>query len=231
MHTNIAVIIPAAGSGTRMGGDVPKPFLKIGGETVLTRTLRCFNHPDVVVQIILAISPECKEMAQQAVFNARLDVPVIFANGGSERMYSIANALKKVDSTAQIIAVHDAVRPFLSRELFLRLIEGCGRVGACIPALPVTDTIKIQDEAGFVVATPNRNLLRSVQTPQLFKRTLLQDAYRYAIENNYFSTDDAGIVEQFGAKVLLAEGDANNFKLTYVSDMERAEELIRKSKL
>lgn len=211
-----------------MGGGLPKPYLQIGGEAVLTRTLRCFNHPDYVGQIVIAISPSCKELADEAVQRAAVDIPVTFVEGGSERMYSIANALKALSDSVGMVAVHDAVRPFVSRRLLVELIEKCVQTGASIPGVPVTDTIKIIGGQGEVVSTPQRSTLRSIQTPQIFSRTLIVDAYRYALKKKVFGTDDAAIVEQFGGTVSVIDGEMNNFKITYPSDIQRAEELISK---
>ncbi|MCH8496486.1 MAG: 2-C-methyl-D-erythritol 4-phosphate cytidylyltransferase [Balneolales bacterium] len=227
---DLSVIVPAAGSGSRMGENLPKPFLNLGGLPILSRTLRCFNYPNRVVEIVLAVSPEFKSLAKAAVNKADLVVPVKIVDGGSERMYSISNALAEVSTSAKFVAVHDAVRPFISRDLLDRLYNAVRESGACIPGISVTDTIKQIESDGIVRQTLLRDELRAVQTPQLFSLPVLREAYRFAISNQRFGTDDASLVEQSGYDVLLIDGEQDNFKITYPVDLKRAEEYI-KSKL
>lgn len=227
---DLSVIVPAAGSGSRMGENLPKPFLNLGGLPILSRTLRCFNYPNRVVEIVLAVSPEFKSLAEDAVNKADLVVPVKIVDGGSERMYSISNALAEVSTSAKFVAVHDAVRPFISRDLLDRLYNAVRESGACIPGISVTDTIKQIESDGIVRQTLLRDELRAVQTPQLFSLPVLREAYRFAISNQRFGTDDASLVEQSGYDVLLIDGEQDNFKITYPVDLKRAEEYI-KSKL
>lgn len=227
---DLSVIVPAAGSGSRMGGDLPKPFLDLGGLPILSRTLRCFNYPERVVEIILAVSPEFKSYAEDAVSKAELSIPVKFVEGGSERMYSISNALVEVSPSVKFVAVHDAVRPFVSRNLFNRLYDAVKNTGACIPGISVSDTIKQIKSNGVVRQTLIRDELRAVQTPQLFSLPILREAYRLAISNQRFGTDDASLVEQLGYDVTLIDGELDNIKITYPIDLKRAEDYI-KSKL
>lgn len=227
MSARISVIIPAAGSGTRMGSEIPKPYLLLADIPILSRTLRCFDIHDLVEKIIIAVSPEYRNLAENAVEVASISIPVVFVNGGSERMFSIANALSVVDDNTELVAVHDAVRPFVSKELILRLVSECRKSGASIPGLPVTDTIKVVDEFGKVTSTPDRNTLRSIQTPQVFHTSLLKNAYKLALGLKKFGTDDASLVEQYGAPISLVEGELDNIKLTYMSDIKRAEELLK----
>lgn len=214
-----------------MASNIPKPFLQLAGMSILARTLQCFDYPEMVAEIIVAISPDWKHEVDCAAVEARLQVPVKLVHGGIERMNSIANALDAVSPDVEFVAVHDAVRPFVSRKLLDRLVVGCSEYGACIPGLPVTETIKQVNSQGVVLSTPDRSFLHNIQTPQVFRRALLVNAYRYALTNNLFGTDDAGIVEQYGAEVRLIEGEPQNIKLTYPSDLARAELFISKSGL
>jgi len=226
LAVRISVIIPAAGSGSRMGSDIPKPFLQMGGLPILSHTLRCFDMPRQISEIVLPVSTGSRDLAEHAVAAASLQVPVRYVEGGDERMYSIWNALQITDKTADLIAVHDAVRPFVSTDLWQRLVDQALRVGAAIPGLPVTDTIKITDNNNRVVHTPPRETLRSVQTPQVFAREILWKAYQHAMKEGSFGTDDASLVEQINVPVMLVQGEKENFKITYPADIRRAEEQL-----
>lgn len=224
---NVSVIIPAAGLGKRMQTSIPKPLLELDGKTILARTLACFNYPDIISEIIIAVADDWRSEIEAVVEKADLQTPVIFAPGGSERMYSIQNALKLVSPLSTYIAVHDAVRPFVSKNLFLNLMGAVAFHGACVPGLPVTDTIKIVDSQGFATATPDRNSLRAIQTPQIFRRETLISSYETATRDSYVGTDDASVVEHAGFSVMVVDGDINNIKITYPSDIERGKGIIK----
>lgn len=209
-----------------MGSNIPKPFLQLRGMSVLAHTLRCFDIPGQITEIILPVSSGSKELAENAVTEAAMQVPVRYVMGGEERMFSIWNALQITDKTADLVAVHDAVRPFVTPRLWQRLVHEALRSGGAIPGLPVTDTIKITNEENQVVQTPARETLRSVQTPQVFAREILWRAYQQAIDKGKFGTDDASLVEQIDVPVMLIEGEAENFKITYPADIRRAEEQL-----
>jgi 2-C-methyl-D-erythritol 4-phosphate cytidylyltransferase len=228
---NVSVIIPAAGTGTRMGAGVPKPFLELEGVTILQRTLSRFNKPSVVLEIIIAVSPQWEEKVRDIAEKSGLDVPVVVVKGGSERMFSIYNGLQQVSGAAEYVAIHDAVRPFFTDELFDDLMKHVQMSGAVIPGLPVTDTIKIIDMNNNVVGSPDRNQLRAAQTPQLFKKELLTKAYNKAVDDQVIGTDDASIMEHSGYAVMLIDGEADNFKITYPADIQRADELIKRNQL
>lgn len=226
MGADLTVIIPAAGTGSRMGSGVPKPYLDLQGLPVLSRTLKGFDFPDLVAEILVAVAPDCLDLARKCVSLADVRIPVHLVEGGAERLYSIANALQNVHPSTRYIAVHDAVRPFFSESLLRTLYESACQHGAAIPGLPVTDTIKRVDAHGYVQETPVRASLRAVQTPQLFSSTLLKNAYRFAQENHLMGTDDAALVEQFGSPVHVIDGESDNIKLTYRADFNRAIQII-----
>lgn len=228
--TDLSVIIPAAGSGSRMGSDVPKPYLIIGGMTILERTIRCFDRPDRVHSIIVSVSPDWLDYTRALVETINIQPSIIVVEGGSERMYSIKNALSAVSDDINYIAVHDAVRPFLSAELFDSLVEAVKIHKSVIPGLGVTDTIKILDDSGFIASTPKRDQLVAVQTPQIFSKSILIGAYENAIEKGFIGTDDASLVELSGHKIRLIPGDPDNFKITWPEDIEKAEKIINRFK-
>jgi 2-C-methyl-D-erythritol 4-phosphate cytidylyltransferase len=224
---DISVIIPAAGSGTRMGGSVPKPYVRIAGLPVLSHTLRCFDYPDRIACIILAVSEDCKAQAREAVRLSGIAIPVKVVLGGAERLDSIQNALVHIADETRLVAVHDAVRPFVDEDLLMRVIHSAGQTGASIPGLLVTDTIKEVNLQGLVIQTPDRSSLRSVQTPQIFHRDILLRAYEHAKKHGLRATDDASLVELIGQGVTVVEGNPNNIKLTYPQDLQKARNIIK----
>lgn len=227
--TDLSVIIPAAGSGSRLGTEIPKPFLQIGGMTILERTIRCFDRPDRVRSIIIPVSAEWMDFTQKLVKTIDVSLSIHVVEGGAERMYSIKNALSSVSDETPFVAVHDAVRPFLSPVLFDSLLEAVQTYHAVVPGISVTDTIKIKDEDGFIASTPSRDSLVAVQTPQIFRRELLIEAYETAQSKGYLGTDDASLVELLGHKIRLIAGDINNFKITWPDDIQKAEKIINSS--
>ena len=224
----LSVIIPAAGSGERMGSAIPKPFIKVGGKSILEHTISRFVEFDEVVQIIVATSENYIQEIEEMVEKFKGEVQFDVVEGGSERQYSIYNALKFIDEEIDLIAVHDAVRPFVRVEL----IEECCRVaekaGGAVLGVPAKDTIKKVNSALAIEETPNRSFLWQAQTPQIFQRQLLIDAYESAIEGEYVGTDDASLVERINGRVQMVEGDRENLKITYPVDLKIAELILEK---
>ncbi len=221
-----AVIIPAAGSGSRFGSATPKQYLSLKATPLLVRTLSIFTQMPEVGPIIVAVSPSMLEQAKEMIedYHPRR---VIVCEGGTERQYSIASCLAHpaLDST-DFVMVHDAVRPFATPALIRRLLNGAKSHGACIPGLPLSDTTKEIDEKGIVLHTHPRERLRRIQTPQVFRTSLLRDAYEFVNSKKILTTDDASVVEAFGQPVFVIDGDEHNFKITTQSDWDQAERII-----
>jgi 2-C-methyl-D-erythritol 4-phosphate cytidylyltransferase len=229
---NIA-IIPAAGSGSRFGSPVAKQFLEIAGAPLVVHALRRFDACDAVGAIALALPP-----AEVAEFAARLPgyglrTPVRLLAGGAERSDSIRHALDAVaDLRPEIVAVHDAVRPFVTPEQIARVIARAREVGAAILALPATDTIK-EVEGGFILRTHDRRRIYRAQTPQAFRYGLLRRAHDEARAVGIPAaevTDDALLAERLGLPVAVVEGSAANIKITTPEDFALAEELFGRLK-
>lgn len=219
-----AVIIPAAGSGTRLGSEVPKAFVEVSGKPILQRSIECFLGIEGLRQIIIPTAKDyidrCKELCSD-LESEYISFEVI--EGGSERQYSIWNALKILHNSIELVAVHDAARPFLRQDYILRCFEVANEAGAAVLGVPVKDTIKRTDEVGSVEETPNRKYLWQAQTPQVFRKDLILEAYKSASANCYLGTDDSSLVERIGAKVKMIEGDSENLKITYPLDLKVAE--------
>jgi len=228
---NVSVIIPSAGTGTRMGSGVPKPFLELNGISILQHTLSRFNKPGIILEIIIPVSPDWEAIVRQIVAESKLNITVKLVHGGSERMYSIHNGLHIVSADAEFVAIHDAVRPFFSDALFQKLLTEAMNSGAVIPGIPVTDTIKIIGKKNQIIGSPDRSQLRAAQTPQIFNKELITKSYNKAVLDQFIGTDDASIVEYFGHSVNLIDGEANNFKITYPGDITKAEELLKQHRI
>src|ERR1700690_1956935 len=220
----VAAGIVAGRGGVRAGGGVPKQFRQIGGATMIRQSLvTLLEHPEVdVVQPV--IHPEDVEMFRSSAVALELLPPVF---GGATRQASVRAGLEALaPCQPAIVLIHGAARPFASAELFSRAIAAAEQSGAAIPALPVTDTVKTVDAAGWVDKTLDRNTLRLVQTPQSFVFPALLEAHRRAaVAGRDDFTDDAAIAEWAGLKVSIFEGEPGNIKITNAGDFARAKSM------
>jgi 2-C-methyl-D-erythritol 4-phosphate cytidylyltransferase/2-C-methyl-D-erythritol 2,4-cyclodiphosphate synthase len=218
----VAAIVVAAGQGVRAGGDLPKQFRRVGGETMLRRALLSFVGASNVSLVQPVVRSE--DLARVRTLTGDLNVlPPVF--GGATRQASVHAGLEALlERSPDIVLVHDAARPFASANLIARAIEAAKKSGAAIPVIPVADTVKRVDEAGVVEATLDRNSIRLVQTPQAFAFPALLEAHRRAAAQgrNDF-TDDAALAEWAGMKVNVFMGEPGNVKLTTPEDFARAE--------
>jgi 2-C-methyl-D-erythritol 4-phosphate cytidylyltransferase len=225
---NIA-IIPAAGSGVRFGGQIPKQFIEIAGAPIIVHTLRRFDECEEVGAIIVALRREEVERVERALSAHKIRKPVRLVAGGAERSDSILNALGVAkEFRPEIAAVHDAVRPFVTPERISAVIKKAREVGAAILAQPATDTIK-EVEDGLIRRTLDRGRIWRAQTPQAFRYDLLMRANEEARAANLpaaMATDDSFLVERLGAPVAIVEGMANNIKITTPEDLILAEKLL-----
>lgn len=226
MLTKATLIIPAAGSGSRLNRETPKPYLEINGKTILEHTLLRFLGLENLSQVIVATSLRYITKAEQ-ILGEVLDDRIAFRviEGGVERQHSIFNTLKYADENSLVI-VHDAVRPFVELEHIESCCEAAMETGASVLGVPAKDTIKKLDDDNLIVDTPSRKYLWQAQTPQVFKKEILQEAYQKAFEQNFIGTDDASLVERLGYPVKMVEGDRSNFKITYPLDLKLAKLLL-----
>lgn len=219
-HLNIDkyVIIVAGGKGLRMGTEIPKQFLEVGGLPVLMRTILCFTEYDADIKIILVLPHDQQEYWNELCGKYCFDAEYTIVDGGDTRFQSVKNGLAAIPADKEgLVAVHDGVRPFVSREVIERCFDEAELHGAVIPVLPVTDTLR-DITTGCTVPRAN---YRAVQTPQVFELELLKSAYDRPFEDNF--TDDASVVESFGREVTLIEGNRENIKLTTLYDLRIAE--------
>lgn len=227
---NISAIIPAAGESTRMKQLQRKPFLSVGGEPILLRTCKMLASQPEINELIIVAHPEDVEKVRDTYTEILgAGTVVIVVAGGECRAESVWNGLCIADPQAELIAVHDAVRPFMSREVCEQLFLTAQKRGAAIPVLPLTDTIK-RVEVDKVTETLRRVGVMRVQTPQVFRRELLVEAYEYARETGGLSdriTDDAALVEAMESEVAAVLGDPFNLKITTAADLQLLELFIK----
>ncbi|MDY6826476.1 MAG: 2-C-methyl-D-erythritol 4-phosphate cytidylyltransferase [Bacillota bacterium] len=222
----VSVIIAAAGSGTRMGG-VRKPYLLLDGMPVLVRSLKLFlGHPNVV-EIIAVIRPGEEGEAAALLKPYREMESIKLVPGGATRQESVWEGLRALSEQCDLICIHDAARPLASEVLLEVLLDTAAHRGAAVPVLPVTDTVKEIDSEEKIVATPERERLRLVQTPQVFRRELILEAYKEAGPALLTATDDSSLVERIGGDVYTVPGEDTNIKLTSPLDLKMAAWLVK----
>ena len=216
-------VIVAGGKGLRMGGDVPKQFLSIGGKPVLMRTLERFKEYDEEAKLILVLPLAQQDYWRQLCQEHHFYVEHTLAQGGSTRFESSKNGLQLIPADAQgLVAIHDGVRPFVSIDTIGRCFEAAQRDGAAIPVMPVTDTLRLIEPDG-----ESHNVLRSsyrsVQTPQVFSIEVAREAFNQPYQECF--TDDASVVEHIGRKVTMVDGNRENIKITTPADLLVADAL------
>ena len=216
-----AAILVAAGSSARMkSGGASKTMMEIGGEPVLSRTLRAFEHAACFSKIVI-VARACDFDAIQKA-SAFVTKPLTITEGGKERQDSVSNGAA-LCGDAEYIAVHDAARPFITPEEIETVCADAEKYGAATLAVPVKDTIKVAAADGTVCATPERSTLRAIQTPQVFRLSLYKEALCLAKNAGKQYTDDCQLIEAAGGKVYLTPGDYKNIKITTPEDLLVAE--------
>ena len=222
------LIAVAGGRGLRMGGDIPKQFLEIGGKAVLHRTIERFVAACPDIRVVTVMNPEYVDFWKEYCLASGMVVPQTIVKGGMTRFHSVKNALRKIPDGAAV-AVHDGVRPFVTEEQIRTMFAAAADAPALIPVLPAVDTmralLKRTDASGNEVlesldVQPDRSLLYSVQTPQIFHSEVLKAAYSLPYDQSF--TDDASVVERSGVKLSFIRGERLNFKITTREDLTLA---------
>lgn len=230
------IIIVAGGKGLRMGSDIPKQFLPVGGLPVLMHTIKRFREYSQEMQIILVLPEAQQDYWHNLCKEYAFDVEYMLANGGETRFHSVKNGLDKIPDEAEgVVGVHDGVRPFPALEVIERCYETAKETEAVIPVIPVVETLRhivnvycdsvaVNNVAVNSSITVPRNDYRLVQTPQTFTVSLLKKAYKQPYNDNF--TDDASVVEAMGRSITLVEGNRENIKITTPFDLTVAEALF-----
>jgi 2-C-methyl-D-erythritol 4-phosphate cytidylyltransferase len=225
------VIIPAGGRGTRLGSAVPKQYLKIGRETILSQSLRAFQQHAGICEIVLVVPPGEETRTRKVLGKDVLSKVCAIVAGGDTRQESVWNGLCVLTRRPNLILVHDAVRPFISFRVIEQVIADASRYGAAVVGLRVKDTIKVEGRRGFYARTLPRESLWAVQTPQGFRRSLLLRAHRRAQRDGFVGTDEASLVERLGKSVKIVEGEEKNIKITTQFDLNLGRFLARATTL
>ncbi len=220
-------IIPTAGMGTRMGSAIPKTLMAINGVPLIIHTLRVFEQCEAIDAVILVVHQDFAEDYRQAVDKFGITKIKEYITGGQTRCQSVGNGLSYLDDDCDVIVVHDGARPLVTPKLIERAIGMCSVEKAVVVGLPVKQTIKkVSVNEAIVEKTLNREELWEIQTPQVFQKEVLMDAYEQT--DNYEATDDASLVERIGIKVKVIEGDYMNVKVTTPEDLIIVQKLLDK---
>ena len=225
--SRFAVILPAAGKSSRFRDREKKPFANLDGRAVWLRCAELFITREDVCQCLIVVAPEDQETFRRRYQANLAFMNVQIADGGPERFESVANALARVKPEAEFVAIHDAARPCLTTELIDTVFASAAKTGAAMLALPVSDTIKRADDKGLVKETVSRKGLWLAQTPQVFRRDWLTEAYAKRGQLGGDITDDAQLIEAAGHAVYLVQGSTSNIKITTREDLALAEAVLK----
>ncbi len=226
--SRVVAIVPAAGLGTRMGAEKPKQFLELDGVPLVVFTLRRLAACPAITDFVVATRAEEMVWLEGRVALAHLGRPARVVHGGDSRHESVANALAQVPSDAEIVVVHDAVRPLVTPEQIERVIAEARSCGAAILGIPAIDTVKevkrasLPEDVAFITGTIPRERIVLAQTPQAFSFRLIQEAFAQAQKDGVTASDEAGLIERIGHDVHVVLGSERNIKITRPADMELA---------
>lgn len=237
--TRVTAILPAAGLGTRMGAETPKQFLELDGVPVLLFTLRRLAACPAITDFVISTRADEMDSVAAGVASQNLGRPVRVVRGGDTRQDSVANALTEVPSDADLILVHDAVRPLVTRSQIECVIAEAAACDAAILGIPAMDTVKEVKRAtpqggttdvALITATIPRERVVLAQTPQVFRASLLLEAFARARQDGVTASDEAGLVEWLGRNVHVVAGSERNLKITRPGDIELAEFYLRQER-
>lgn len=220
------VMLPAAGSGRRMGAGFNKLFLELAGKPILIHTLDVFERDDHCKGIILSVKPEEQPTIEQMLQSYGITKVEALVPGGAERQQSVAACIQ-AHQNGGVVLVHDAARPFIHLDVIRKLVEAANEHGAAIAGVPIKDTIKVTVD-GVVEQTVDRSKLWSIQTPQAFRYELLKEASMKAEADGFLGTDESMIVERLGVPVRVVESTYDNVKMTTSEDLLFGEVLLKR---
>lgn len=224
-------VIVAAGKGRRMGTEVSKQFLPLGGKEILAHSVEKFEKADNIRNIVLVTGEDSlqdvRDMAQEYGWKKITSVVA----GGKERQDSVWNGLQAVSSDTEIVLIHDGVRPFVTEGILNHSIETAVEMGGCVAGVPAKDTIKVCNNENIAIATPDRSTLWQVQTPQTFQKELIIQAYQKAKAEGFVGTDDASLAEYSGCPVKVIMGSYRNIKITTKEDLLIGEAFLKEEQV
>ena len=214
-------IVPIAGLGKRMGLNIPKQYYRIKEKPIFISTLEVIEKNSLVDGIYISVNKKDIKLVENYLHEFKITKVKKIVEGGSERQYSIKNALDFIEEES-IIAVQDGVRPNIREEYIestYEILMAEKNLDGLVVGVPVKDTVKVIDKDGFIVSTPERKTLFSAHTPQVFRSTILKKAYEKAEKDNFLGTDDSSLVERIGGRVQVYEGHVDNVKITTKEDL------------
>lgn len=218
---SVLAIIPAAGSGLRMGGTTPKQFLSLDGVPIFVHTLRKFAASEAINGILLGVRPEEMDRASGEIATEHFAHAVRLVPGGASRQETVARCLDQVPPDTEVVVVHDAVRPFVELPMIHRVVDAARKTGSAILGIPSVDTVK-KVERHIITGTIPRERIVLAQTPQAFRYTILRQAFDRALGEGFYGTDESSLVEHAGHDVTVIMGSDRNIKITKPSDLPLA---------
>ena len=234
-NSQITVIIPAAGKGSRMGMDINKQYIELAGIPILARTLMFFDKSIFTDNIILVVNKEDIDYCNKEIVGKyKISKVKAVIAGGRERQESCRNGIEAAAKVLEVagmvekglLILHDGVRPFVTEDIFENVLAAVEEWGAACACVSVKDTVKIVGTDNLIVDTPERSNLYNAQTPQGFKFDYIEDAYKKAEKNGYNATDDSALAEHYGYKVKIVNGSYENIKITTKEDLDYARYLF-----
>jgi len=217
-------VVPAAGYGKRLGCRAKKPFVLLGSRPLVSYALKTIDGCESVDGIIIAAERHCIKDFERLVRRFKFKKVIDIVAGGKTRFQSVKNCLRRVPQFVDVVLIHDGARPFLEEWMITDSIRMAEKFGGCILAVPESDTVKLVDRNLFISRTLDRSKVYRAQTPQVFRRDLIQKAYGRATKKDI--TDDASLAEALGIKVKVLKGSCRNIKITTKEDLELAEVLL-----
>jgi 2-C-methyl-D-erythritol 4-phosphate cytidylyltransferase len=225
----VGAIIAAAGFGRRMKTDRPKQFLILNGTPIIVHTIRKFDVCSAIDYVIVTAPRESVAEVMDLIKSAGFKKSVTVIEGGERRQDSVAMGLQSLQPGTEIVAVHDAVRPFISVEEIENVVRQAERSGAAILGVPIVDTVK-HAEKDFIESTLTREHLVLAQTPQAFRVEILKEAFESAAKDEYYGTDESSLVERLGRPVAIVRGSERNIKITRPSDLTLARAFLEEER-
>lgn len=220
MFNSVVAVVPAAGLGTRMGGNTPKQYLTIGNLPLLVYSLQVFQQLGEIGEVILSVPAADREYCWRKIVQPfGLEKVTKVVAGGARRQDSVRNGLAAISGRPDGVLVHDGVRPFINQVMVRKVIDCAGKTGAAVVAMPIHDTVKRVDPSGIIQETLKREELWQIQTPQVFRYDWLVEAHQQAQEHQWDVTDDAALIERMGYTVSVVEGSCFNIKVTKPDDL------------
>lgn len=218
----VSAIIAAAGTGTRLGADMPKQFLELGGRPMLAWSIDAFCNSWLINDLVIVTHADYQKLASEIAVKYSCGKEITVVPGGATRQQSAFNGIKASSPRTSWVAVHDAARPFITTEHIENICMLAGEAGAAIPGIAIPDTVKSIDSDGFILETLDRTRLVLAQTPQVCRKQDILSAYKDAARLQRSFTDESSLLEFAGMRVALAKGTMHNFKITTSADLRVA---------